>query len=196
MLNGLLALLGFVAAIAVVFFLIYNRLITLRNRVRNAYAQIDVQLRRRHELVPNLVESARAYLAHERATLEGVTEARGTAEQAREAAAADPGRGGVMEQLAGAERALSGALVRLYAVAEAYPDLKADTTVAQLMEELTSTDNRIAFARQAFNDSVMDYNTGRETFPNLLVAGPMRFAPAAFFEERAAEVRAAPRVSL
>ena len=150
---------------------VYNGLVTKRNAFRNAYAQIDVQLKRRHDLVPNLVETARAYLKHERATLEAVVAARNGAAAAARAAAAAPGDPAAMASLATAEGALAGTLSRFLAVAEAYPDLKANATMGQLMEELTSTENRIAFARQAYNDAVMTYNNARETFPGLLLAG-------------------------
>ena len=192
-------LLGFLVAVVLVvlvgFFLIYNHLVTLRNRVRNAFAQIDVQLLRRHDLVPNLVETARAYLQHERATLEAVIAARTAAVGASQRASAQPGDATALAALGQAETALGGALGRLLAVAEQYPDLKADATMARLSEELASTENRLAFARQAYNDAVMRYNTAIELFPNLLVAGRMDFAPAGFFELDDAAVRALPRVS-
>jgi LemA protein len=159
---------------------VYNGLVTKRNAFRNAYAQIDVQLKRRHDLVPNLVETARAYLKHERATLEAVVAARNGAAAAARAAAAAPGDPAAMASLSAAEGALAGTLSRFLAVAEAYPDLKANATMGQLMEELTSTENRIAFARQAYNDAVMTYNNARETFPGLLLAGG--FPPAQSFE--------------
>jgi LemA protein len=148
----------------------YNNLVTLRNQVTNAWKQIDVQLKRRHDLVPNLVETARAYLKHERETLEAVVAARNGAVAAERAAAANPGDPRAMQGLSTAEAALSGSLSRLLAVAEAYPDLKANQTMGQLMEELSSTENRISFARQAYNDAVMSYNNARETFPGLLLA--------------------------
>jgi len=173
-----LVLLGVLAAVAVWGVSIYNRLVALRNRWRNAFAQIDVQLKRRHDLIPNLVETARAYLEHERDTLESVIRARGDAVAARGAAAAAPGAPAAMQGLAAAESMLSGSLGRLMAVVEAYPDLKADATMAQLTEELTSTENRIAFARQAYNDDVMGYNNAAEQFPGNLVAGVFRFSHA------------------
>ncbi|MCA3179691.1 MAG: LemA family protein [Burkholderiaceae bacterium] len=153
----------------------YNRLVALRNRWRNAFAQIDVQLKRRHDLIPNLVETAKGYLKHERETLESVVQARAAAVGARDAAAAAPGDARAMQGLAGAEAVLGGALGRLMAVVEAYPELKADATMAQLSEELTSTENRIAFARQAFNDDVTGYNDQVEQFPGNLVAGAFGF---------------------
>ncbi len=171
-----LIILGLVAAAVFAGISVYNGLITGRNGYRNAYGQIDVQLKRRHDLVPNLVETARAYLKHERETLEAVVAARNGAVAAERAAAANPGDPGAMRGLSTAEAALSGSLSRLLAVAEAYPDLKANQTMAQLMEELSSTENRISFARQAYNDAVMTYNNARETFPGLLLAGG--FSPA------------------
>lgn len=174
---------------------IYNRLVTARNGFRNAFAQIDVQLTRRNDLIPNLVETARGYLAHERETLEAVIAARNSAAAGLKAVAADPGNAGAVAQLASAEAGLSGALGRLFAVMEAYPDLKASANMRQLSEELTSTENRVAFARQAFNDSVMAYNNSREVFPNSLIAGWFSFEPAKMLDPPAAEQRAAPKVS-
>jgi LemA protein len=168
-----------VAAVALAIAL-YNGLVTKRNAYRNAFAQIDVQLHRRHDLVPNLVETARAYLKHERGTLEAVVAARNGAAAAVRAAAASPGDPAAMAALATAEGALTGTLSRFLAIAEAYPDLKANATMGQLMEELTSTENRIAFARQAFNDAVMTYNNARETFPGMLLAAS--FPPAQALE--------------
>jgi LemA protein len=174
---------------------IYNRLIAARNGFGNAFAQIDVQLTRRYDLIPNLVETARAYLKHERDTLEAVIAARNSAVAGLKAAAADPGSAAAVAQLSGAEAGLSGALGRLFAVAEAYPDLKANTTMAQLSEELTSTENRVAFARQAFNDAVMGYNNAREMFPNSVIAGWFSFPPAKMLDSPAPEKREAPKVS-
>lgn len=192
-------LLGFLLTVVVVvlvgFFLIYNHLVTLRNRYRNAYAQIDVQLLRRHDLVPNLVETARAYLQHERATLEAVIAARTAAVTAGEAASARPGDAAALAALGQAEATLGGALGRLLAVVEQYPDLKADATMARLSEELASTENRLAFARQAYNDAVMRYNTAIELFPNALVAGSMGFRAAGLFELEDTAARALPQVS-
>jgi LemA protein len=173
----------------------YNRLVTLRNRYQNAYAQIDVQLRRRHDLIPNLVETVKGYMKHERETLEAVIAARAAAVSATGRAAQAPGDPRVMQQLGEAESMLTGALGRLFAVAEAYPSLKADQSMGQLMEELRSTENRIAFARQAFNDGVTLYNTKREVFPSNLVAGLFNFTPAQLLEESSAEVKAVPRVA-
>ena len=153
----------------------YNRLVSLRNKFRNAFAQIDVQLKRRYDLIPNLVETAKAYMKHERETLENVIKARNTAVTANAAASADPGSVSAIQGLVAAEGALSGALSKLFALAEAYPDLKANQNMMQLSEELTSTENKIAFARQAFNDSVMTYNTAVEQFPSNLIAGVFSF---------------------
>ncbi|MEI6224543.1 MAG: LemA family protein [Deltaproteobacteria bacterium] len=166
-----LVLLALVAAVVFAAISIYNRLVTGRNGYKNAYSQIDVQLKRRHDLIPNLVETAKAYLKHERGTLEAVIAARNTAVAAGRSAAANPGDPQAMQGLSSAEGALTGSLSRLLAVAEAYPDLKANQTMSQLMEELSSTENRISFARQAYNDAVMSYNNTRETFPGLLLAG-------------------------
>jgi len=179
---------------AVVFVVgLYNGLVRLRNTSRNAFSQIDVQLKRRHDLIPNLVETAKAYLKHERETLEAVVRARGAAVTATAVAAASPGDPAAMKGLAGAEGALGASLSRLLAVAESYPALKADATMTRLMEELSSTENRIAFSRQAFNDSVMAYNTARETFPGMLLAGS--FAAAAPFEISAAAERETVKVA-
>ncbi|MBK9139110.1 MAG: LemA family protein [Verrucomicrobia bacterium] len=172
----------------------YNGLIALRNRFRNAFAQIDVQLKRRYDLIPNLVETAKGYLKHERETLEAVTAARNTAASAVARAAANPGDPAAMKALGGAEGALTGVLGRLFAVAEAYPELKANTTMNQLMEELTSTENKVAFARQAYNDAVMSYNTRREQFPANIVAGMFAFTAAELFQVDDAAQRQAPKV--
>ena len=174
---------------------IYNRLVGLRNRFKNAFAQIEVQLKRRYDLIPNLVETAKGYLKHERQTLEAVIAARNTAVAANTRAAQDPGNAGAVKALSGAESALAGTLSRLFAVAEAYPDLKANQTMAGLMEELTSTENKVSFARQAYNDSVMTYNTARETFPSNLVAGAFNFDAAELFVIENAAEREAPKVS-
>jgi LemA protein len=174
---------------------IYNRLVTARNGFKNAFAQIDVQLTRRYDLIPNLVETAKGYLKHERDTLEAVITARNSALAGLKAAAANPGSATAVAQLAGADAGLSGALSRLFAVAEAYPDLKANANMMQLSEELTSTENRVAFARQAFNDAVMSYNNAREIFPNSLIAGSFNFEPAKMLDAPAAEKREPPKVS-
>jgi LemA protein len=173
----------------------YNRLVALRNRFKNAYAQIDVQLKRRYDLIPNLVETAKGYIKHERGTLEAVVAARNAASAANTLAAQNPGDATAMKALSGAETALTSTLGRLFAVAEAYPDLKANTTMMTLMEELTSTENKVAFARQAYNDSVMAYNTLRETFPTNMIAGPFNFGPAELFVIEKAEEKEAPKVS-
>ena len=175
--------------------LVYNRLVQLRNRIANAFGQIDVQLKRRHDLVPNLVEVARAYLAHESATLEAVIRARGLAQAAAATARAQPTNAASVKALAVAEGALGGSLGRLMAVAESYPDLKADATMQSLSEELTSTENRLGFARQAYNDQVLDFNNETTQFPDLIVARLLGFAPAAMLEATRNEAeRAAPQV--
>jgi LemA protein len=174
---------------------IYNRLVTSRNGFKNAFAQIDVQLTRRYDLIPNLVETAKGYLKHERDTLEAVISARNSAVVGLKNAAADPGNAAAVTQLAGAEAGLSGALGRLFALAEAYPDLKANTNMMQLSEELTSTENRVAFSRQAFNDAVMGYNNAREIFPNSLIAGIFNFDAAKMLDAPSAEKREPPKVS-
>lgn len=174
---------------------IYNRLINLRNRFKNAYAQIDVQLKRRYDLIPNLVETAKGYLSHERETLEAVIAARNQAATANDKAAANPGDPDAIKGVMGAESALSGTLGRLFAVMEAYPDLKANQNMSQLSEELTSTENKVAFARQSYNDSVMNYNNHREIFPNSLVANMFNFTEAQLFEIENDAERDAPKVS-
>ena len=176
----------FVAVVLVVS--AYNRLVELRNRYKNAFSQIDVQLKRRYDLVPNLVETAKGYLKHERQTLEAVIVARNQASLAAQRAATTPGEATAMRDLAGAEAALGGALGRMFALAEAYPDLKSNTTMNQLSEELASTENKVAFARQAYNDAVMAYNTGREVFPVSIIAGATGFIEARLWEiERVVE---------
>jgi LemA protein len=175
---------------------LYNSLVARRNRYRNGFAQIDVQLTRRHDLIPNLVEIARAYLKHERETLEAVTTARSAAVNELRAAARAPGEARAMHQLGAAEQGLMGALGRLFALSEAYPDLKADQTMMQLSEELTSTENKVAFARQAFNDAIMDYNTLRESFPANLIAGTFGFQGAELLDIGDAAIRQVPQVTL
>ncbi len=170
----------------------YNRLIRLRNTFRNAFAQIDVQLKRRYDLIPNLVETAKAYMKHERETLERVIAARNTAVTANAAAAADPGSASAMQGLMTAEGALSGALSKLFALVEAYPDLKANQNMMQLTEELTGTENKISFARQAFNDSVMTYNTASQQFPTNVIAGMFSFAPAELLKATDSDAERAP----
>lgn len=174
---------------------IYNRLVAGRNRFKNAFAQIDVQLTRRHDLIPNLVETAKGYIKHERETLEAVTNARNLAVAGLKAAAKDPSDPAAMKQLADAEQGLSGALGRLFAVSEAYPDLKANQNMMQLSEELTTTENKVAFARQAYNDSVMQYNTLRESFPNNFFAGWFNFQQAELLEIEDEAKREVPKVS-
>lgn len=186
-----------VLLVAVVAFLIsvYNGLVTARNGYKNAFSQIDVQLTRRHDLIPNLVEIAKGYIKHERETLEAVIQARNSAVSGLRAASADPGNATAVQQLASAENQLSGALGRLFALSEAYPDLKANTTMMQLSEELTSTENKVAFARQAYNDAVLGYNNQREVFPNNLVAGMFAFGAASYLELDDPAKREVPRVS-
>ena len=192
----LLVIVGLAVVVAVWGVGIYNSLVTARNAFKNAFAQIDVQLQRRFDLIPNLVETAKGYLSHERQTLEAVVAARGAAINGLQAAAANPGDPAAMAELAQTQGALNGALGRLLAVVEAYPDLKANQNMMQLTEELTSTENRVAFARQAYNDAAMAYNNRREVFPSSIVAGMFRFEPAALLEIAAdrAEVREAPKV--
>ena len=186
-----------VALFFVVVFVIggYNKLVALRNRFKNAYAQIDVQLKRRYDLIPNLVETAKGYINHERETLEAVTKARNIAYAASQTAAANPGDASAVKGLASAESGLAGTLSRLMMVSEQYPDLKANQNMMQLTEELTSTENKISFARQAYNDSVMAYNTDREVFPSNLIAGMFNFGPAELFVIDKPEQRDAPKVS-
>ena len=174
---------------------IYNRLVAGRNRYKNAFAQIDVQLTRRHDLIPNLVETAKGYIKHERETLEAVIQARNAAVSGLQAAAADPTNPDAIRKLSEAEQGLSGALGRLFALSEAYPDLKANENMMQLSEELTTTENKVAFARQAYNDSVMDYNTLRESFPNNFVAGWFAFRAAELLEIEDQAKREVPKVS-
>jgi LemA protein len=188
-------LLGLIVLLILFLVGIYNRLVGARNAYKNSFAQIDVQLTRRYDLIPNLVETAKGYLKHERETLEAVVRARNAAVTGLRAAAASPGDPAALQQLAGAENALSGALGRLFALAESYPDLKANQNMMQLSEELTSTENKVAFARQAFNDAVMSYNTTREVFPNNFVANAFGFGPAQLLEIDSPQKREAPKVS-
>jgi LemA protein len=175
---------------------VYNGLVALRNRFKNAFAQIDVQLKRRYDLIPNLVETAKGYMKHERETLEAVIKARNQAASAAQAAGANPGNPAAMQQLGAAEGALTGMLGRLFALAEAYPDLKANQNMLSLQEELSSTENKVAFARQAFNDSVMAYNTKRESFPDNVFAGMFNFGEAELLQAtESAEERRAPKVA-
>jgi LemA protein len=193
---GMWIFLAVVVAVAVWAVAIYNGLVALRNRFKNGFAQIDVQLKRRYDLIPNLVESAKGYMAHERETLEKVIAARNSAMGAAQKAAADPGDAEAMKGLAQAEGQLGGAMSRLMAVFEAYPDLKANQNILQVQEELSSTENKVAFARQAYNDSVMEYNTKRESFPDTIFAGMFGFKEATLLEStESAEERKAPKVS-
>lgn len=197
--SPVLIVLGVLILIVVVLILwaagIYNSLVTLRNRFKNAFAQIDVQLKRRYDLIPNLVETAKGYMKHERETLEAVIKARNIAAAAAQAVAANPTDGAAMKSLVSAEAGLGGALSRLMVVSEQYPDLKANQNMLQLTEELTSTENKIAFARQAYNDSVMGYNNAREVFPNVIFAGMFGFLPGELFKIEDPTERAAPKVS-
>ena len=177
------------------FVVIFNRLVALKNRFKNAFAQIDVQLQRRHDLIPNLVETAKAYMTHERETLEAVMAARNKAASAQKTAAADPSKTGAVKNLGLAEGLLNGALAQFYAVQENYPDLKADQTMRDLMESLESTENRVSFSRQAYNDSVMVYQTYKESFPNSIIAAVTSFKDADLFEVEDAAVKVAPKVS-
>jgi LemA protein len=192
---GALVLLGLIVAVVWICISIYNTLVTFRNRFKNAYSQIDVQLKRRYDLIPNLVETVKEYMKFERETMEAVVKARNSAVQASARAAGNPGNAEAMKALTGAEAELSGVLGRFLAVVESYPDLKANKTMLQLMEELSSTENKIGFARQAYNDAVMEYNIAREKFPNVLIAGPFDFKEAALFEIESAEEKKAVKVS-
>ena len=185
-----------VGALAIIMYAVgvYNGLVTLRNRFKNAFAQIDVQLKRRYDLIPNLVEVAKGYLKHESETLEAVVAARGAAVSAGQKAAADPSDPAAMKALSGAESQLAGAMSRLMVVVESYPNLKANETMMQLSEEMTSTENKVSFARQAYNDSVMQYNTTREQFPAVILAGAMGFQAAELFEITNVAERDAPKV--
>jgi LemA protein len=188
----------FIVIIAILVFWsvgIYNKLVSLRNRFKNAFAQIDVQLKRRYDLIPNLVEIAKSYMKHERETLEAVIQARNQAQQAEQKAAQQPDDPNAIKNLMGAEQVLTGSLGRLFALSENYPDLKANQNMMQLSEELSSTENKIAFARQAFNDAVMNYNIYREKFPNMIFAGMFGFVQAQQFVIESAEEREAPKVS-
>ena len=193
--------LGFIIVVVIALFFglfvmgVYNKLVTMRNRYKNAYAQIDVQIKRRYDLIPNLVETAKGYMAHERGTLEAVTAARNIAYAASKIAAANPGDSSAIKSLASAETGLGGTLSRLMMVSEQYPDLKANQNMMQLTEELTSTENKISFARQAYNDSVMTYNTDREVFPSNLIAGMFNFTSAELFVVDKPEQKDAPKVS-
>jgi LemA protein len=189
-----LIFLGLIVVLILFLVGIYNRLVTLRNRFKNAFSQIDVQLKRRYDLIPNLVETAKGYMKHERETLEAVIQARNQAVTAEGRAAANPGDANAMKGLMGAEAVLTGAVGRLFALMESYPDLKANQNMMQLTEELTSTENRVAFSRQAYNDAVTEYNIAREKFPNVIIANSMGFTEAPLFEVETKEERQAPKV--
>ena len=193
--TGFLIFLAIIAAIVIWAISIYNRLINERNRVRNAFAQIDVQLTRRYDLIPNLVEAVKGYMKHERETLEGVIRARNAAVSALEAAKLDPANAAAIQELGASEGALGAVLSRLFALSEAYPDLKANENMLHFQEELTSTENKVAFARQAFNDAVMNYNNTAENFPNNIIAGTFGFELASFLEIESEEKREVPEVA-
>lgn len=199
MFSGLWVILGIIALVVVGVLLwlagAYNRLVALQNRFKTAFSQIDVQLKRRHDLIPNLIETAKGYLSHEKGTLEAVTQARTKAVSAMQTAVANPGNPSAMAGLAAAETQLNGVLGRLFAVAEAYPDLKANQNMIALQQELSATENQIASARQIFNNSIMQYNTTLQSFPTNLVANAMGFAPAQFFELETDKERQVPQVS-
>ncbi len=193
--TGFLIFLAIIAAFVIWAISIYNRLINERNRVRNGFAQIDVQLTRRYDLIPNLVEAVKGYMKHERETLEGVIKARNAAASALEAAKADPANAAAIQELGASEGALGAVLGRLFALSEAYPDLKANENMLHFQEELSSTENKVAFARQAFNDAVMGYNNTAENFPNNIIAGTFGFELASFLEIESEEKREVPEVS-
>ncbi len=193
--TGMIILLAVIIIGLAVIVKIYNSLVTLRNRFKNAFAQIDVQLKRRYDLIPNLVEIAKGYIKHERDTLEAVIKARNQAAGAESKASARPEDPEAMKNLLASETALGGALGRLLVTVERYPDLKANQTMEKLMEELSSTENKVSFARQSYNDAVMRYNTQREVFPNALLAGPLGFKAAVSFEIKDEKEKEAPKVS-
>ena len=192
---SLLVFLALIVAVALYAVGIYNALVNFRNRVKNAFAQIDVQLTRRYDLIPNLVEAVKGYMKHERETLEAVINARNTAMSSLDAAKADPSNGDAIQKLGAAEGLLGGALGRLFALSEAYPDLKANQNMMQFQEELSTTENKVAFSRQAFNDAVLGYNNKAENFPNNVIAGMFRFELASFLEIQSEEKREVPEVS-
>ena len=193
--TSFLIFLGFIAVVVFWAIGIYNRLVNGRNRVKNAFAQIDVQLTRRYDLIPNLVEVVKGYMKHERETLEAVINARNSASASLDAAKADPANAQMIKELGASEGALTSALGRMFALSEAYPDLKANQNMMQLQEELASTENKVAFSRQAFNDSVLQYNNSAENFPNNVIAGFFSFALASFLEIESEEKREVPEVS-
>ncbi len=190
-----LILLGVILIMVIFSVSIYNRMVKLRNRFKNAFAQIDVQLKRRYDLIPNLVETAKGYMKHERETLENVIQARNQAQQVEQKAAQQPDDPESMKKLMSAEQTLTGSLGKLFALSESYPDLKANQNMMQLTEELSSTENKIAFARQSYNDAVMNYNTAREKFPNIIFANMFGFQEAQLFEVEVEKEREAPSVS-
>ncbi|GAA6618979.1 LemA family protein [Scytonema sp. NUACC26] len=193
---GIVIFLGvLIATLAVIFVNSYNDLVKFRNRYKNSYAQIDIQLKRRYDLIPNLIETAKGYMKHERETLEAVIAARNSAISASSRASQNPGDPQAMQQLGNAEAVLAGALSRISVLSESYPELKADQTMSRVMEELSSTENRIAFARQSYNDSVTLYNTKIEAFPSNIIASSFNFVAAALLQEATPEMRTAPRVS-
>ena len=193
--TSFLIFLAIIAAIVFWAIGIYNRLINERNRVRNAFAQIDVQLQRRYDLIPNLVEAVKGYMKHERETLEAVIKARNAAASALDAAKADPANAAAIKELGASEGALGAVLSKLFALSEAYPDLKANENMLSFQEELTTTENKVAFSRQAFNDAVLQYNNSAENFPNNIIANFFSFELASFLEIESEEVREAPEVS-
>lgn len=193
--TGLIVTLVVIVIIVFYFIAIYNKLVALKNRIMNAYSQIDVQLKRRYDLIPNLVETAKGYLKHERETLEAVIQARNTALSANQRVSQDPGDAQAVGALAGAETVLTGALGKLFALSESYPDLKASQTMQNLSEELSSTENKISFARQAYNDAVMIYNTQIESFPDNIIATQFTFKPATLWEIENQDEREAIKVS-
>ncbi len=194
-LIGLIVVVVIIGILAMIVIGIYNKLVRLKNQFKNAFAQIDVQLKRRYDLIPNLVETAKAFMAHERETLEAVIQARNGAVSAQQKMAGDPSNPSDVKQLMNAEAQLGSSMGKLFALFESYPDLKSDSSMNNLMEELTSTENKISFARQAYNDSVMTYNTQRETFPTIIFAGMFNFQAAQLFEVDSPEERQAVKVS-
>jgi LemA protein len=192
---GTIVTLGILVAVVLWAIVMYNNLVSSRNRVGNAFSQIDVQLTRRYDLIPNLIEAVKGYMSHERGTLEAVITARNAASAGLKAAAADPTNPDAIKALAAAETTLGGTLGRLFALAEAYPDLKASQNMQQFQEQLTSTENKVAFARQAFNDSVLSYNNACQSFPSSLLANNFGFKTAEYLEIEQAEKRTVPKVS-
>lgn len=192
--SGGMIFLGIIVALILYGIVLYNKLVGLRNGVKNSFSQIDVQLTRRHDLIPALIESVKGYMKHERETLEAVIEARNAAVNGLQAAAADPGNAQAIAELSGAEQVLSGALGRLFALSESYPELKANENMRDFQEQLTTTENKVSFARQAFNDAVMNYNNSIEMFPSSLIAGWFHFMPSAFLEIESETKREMPEV--